>query len=273
MASKMTHEMRAELAEVIRRRYRSAKGPEKRRILGEFIVTTGYHEKSAIRVLNASPAPKHRQTRQRTSLYDEAARAALIVLWEASDRVCGKRLSPLLPILLPALERHGHLKLKPDIRSKVLAMSAATIDRLLRAPRNAIRPRKPRRPAPEPRRRIPLRTFPDWNTPQPGCMEMDLVAHCGDVNRGSYINSLVLTDIANGWTEAAPIIVREGNLVVETLDRIRLGLPFALRALDVDNVLRTKASSFASNSHPKRNATVIAPCNLRASRVSLAVFR
>jgi hypothetical protein len=66
-------------------------------------------------------------------------------------------------------------------------------------------------------------------------MEMDLVAHCGPVNRGSYVNSLVLTDIASGWTEAAPIVVREGSLVVETLERIREGLPFALRALDVDN--------------------------------------
>ena len=51
----------------------------------------------------------------------------------------------------------------------------------------------------------------------------------------SYVHSLVLTDIASGWTEAAPIVVREGTLVVETLDRIRVGLPFALRALDVDN--------------------------------------
>lgn len=59
--------------------------------------------------------------------------------------------------------------------------------------------------------------------------------HCGPVNRGSYVNSLVLTDIASGWTEAAPIVVREGSLVVETLERIRIGLPFALRALDVDN--------------------------------------
>jgi len=219
--------MRAELADAVRRHYRSATGQEKRGILD--------HEKSAIGVLNASPAPKRRQVRQRPSLYDEAARAALVVLWEASDRVCGKRLRPLLPILLPALERHGHLKLEQNIRSKVLAMSAATMDRLLWAPRNAIRPRKPRRPAPEPRRRIPLRTFADWNTPQPGCVEIDLVAHCGNVNRGSHINSLVLADFANGWTEAAPIIVREGNLVVETLDRVRLGLPFALRALDVDN--------------------------------------
>jgi hypothetical protein len=80
-----------------------------------------------------------------------------------------------------------------------------------------------------------MRTFADWNEPAPGCMEMDLVAHCGPVNRGSYVNSLVLTDIASGWTEAAPIVVREGSLVVETLERIRAGLPFALRALDVDN--------------------------------------
>lgn len=61
-------------------------------------------------------------------------------------------------------------------------------------------------------------------------MEMDLVAHCGEVNRGSFIHSLVLTDIASGWTEAAPLLVREGALVVETLERVRIGLP-CLQAL------------------------------------------
>ncbi|MER8474230.1 transposase family protein [Mesorhizobium sp. M1328] len=71
---------------------------------------------------------------------------------------------------------------------------------------------------------------------------MDLVAHCGEVNRGSYVHSVVLTDIASGWTEAALIAFREGTLVVETLDRIRAGLPFALRALDVDN-----GSEFVNN--------------------------
>lgn len=54
-----------------------------------------------------------------------------------------------------------------------------------------------------------MRTFFDWNDPSPGCMEMDLVAHCGPVNRGSYIQILVLTDIANGWTEAELILIRE----------------------------------------------------------------
>jgi hypothetical protein len=162
-------------------------------------------------------------------------RAALIVLWEASDRVCGKRLRALLPILLPALERNGHLHLAEVLRQKLLAMSASTIDRLLRVPRSATRLKKVRRAMPAARRRVPVRTFADWNEPAPGSMEMDLVAHCGDANCGSYVNSRVMTDIASGWTEAAPLVVRESGLVVETLDRIRQGLPFALRALDVDN--------------------------------------
>ena len=235
MGIKMTLSARAELTNAVRRRYSAATGAEKRKILDEFIAVTGYHNKSAIRALNAEPVIRRRQTRNRPSLYDEAVRAALIVLWEASDRVCGKRLRALLPILLPALERNGHLHLADPLRQKILAMSASTIDRLLREPRSATRLRKARRAMPAARRRVPVRTFADWNEPPPGSMEMDCVAHCGDANRGSYVNSLVLTDIASGWTEAAPLVVRESGLLVETLERVRLGLPFALRALDVDN--------------------------------------
>src|SRR3984957_8062820 len=235
MGTKMTLSARTELTNAVRRRYSVASSAEKRKIHDEFIAATFYHEKSAIRALNARTLTKPRQTRRRPSLYDEAVRAAVIVLWEASDRVCGKRLRALLPILLPALERNGHLRLADPMRQKILAMSASTIDRLLREPRSATRQRQASRASPAARRRVPVRTFADWNEPPPGSMEMDCVAHCGEANRGSYVNSLVLTDIASGWTEAAPLVVRESGLVVETLDRVRLGLPFALRALDVDN--------------------------------------
>lgn len=235
MKSPMTHAARVKLANAIRDRYASAKSSEKHAILEEFIAATGYHVKSAIRVLNGPPAETEKQTRKRPSLYDDAVRAALIVLWEASDRICGRRLKALLPILLPALERNGHLALQADIRAKILSMSAASIDRLLRTPRLATSQKKARRAEPEPRRRIKLRTFTDWQDPAPGSMEMDLVAHCGAVNRGSYVNSVVMTDIATGWTEAAPIIFREGSLVVETVERIRQALPFSLVALNFDN--------------------------------------
>ena len=236
MDTQLTRAARVQLARSVRRRYQAASSQAKKQILDEFIAVSGYHPKYAIHVLNApeSTAPASRR-RARPTLYDDASRQALIVLWEASDRVCGKRLKPLLPILLPALERHGHLKLDEAIRAKMLAMSAATIDRLLRAPRQATRIKRPRRVVPEIRRRVRVRTFADWHEPPPGSMEMDLVAHCGDMNRGSFVHSLVLTDIASGWTECAPLVVRESTLVVETLDRIRVGLPFSLQALDVDN--------------------------------------
>jgi hypothetical protein len=236
MDTQLTHAARIELARSLRRRYQAASSRAKKQILDEFIAVSAYHPKYAIHLLNAADtAVPARRLRARPTIYDDAAKQALIVLWEASDRVCGKRLKPLLSILVQALERHGHLKLNEVIRGKVLAMSAATIDLLLRTARNATRTRKPRRVTPEIRRRIPVRTFADWHEPPPGSMEMDLVAHCGDRNRGSYVHSLVLTDIASGWTECAPLVVRESSLLVEALERVRQGLPFTLQALDVDN--------------------------------------
>ena len=60
-------------------------------------------------------------------VYGDAVREALIVLWEASDRICGKRLRPLLPILVEAMERHGHLQLVPEVRTRLLAICSAAI--------------------------------------------------------------------------------------------------------------------------------------------------
>ena len=67
MHKRMTATARAELADAIRPRYAAAAAKEKRKILEQFIAATGYHEKSAIRVLNTPPEPKRRQARQRTS--------------------------------------------------------------------------------------------------------------------------------------------------------------------------------------------------------------
>ena len=52
----MTQCMRRELANAIRGRYAAAGNKDKRRILEEFVAATGYHEKSAVRVLNTAAA-------------------------------------------------------------------------------------------------------------------------------------------------------------------------------------------------------------------------
>ena len=49
----------------------------------------------------------------RHHLYDSAVRDALVVLWEAADRICGKRLKAILAVLTSALERHQHLQVEP----------------------------------------------------------------------------------------------------------------------------------------------------------------
>ena len=85
-----------ELLAAIGSRYRAASRREKGRILDEFVATTGYHRKQAIRALR-SDAPSARPRAVRNRLYDDGVKQALIVLWEASDRLCGKRLKASIP--------------------------------------------------------------------------------------------------------------------------------------------------------------------------------
>jgi hypothetical protein len=115
-------------------------------------------------------------------------------------------------------------------------MSAATIDRVLAPQRKRCgRQRRRSGSATTIRRSIPVRTFSDWNDPGPGFIEADLVSHCGPVASGSFTQTLVLTDIATGWTDFAPVLVREQHLVIEVLGEIRRRLPFPLLGFDVDN--------------------------------------
>ncbi len=229
---------RRELIRVVRERYQDEDAARKGRILDEFVQVTGYHRKHAIRLLNGRAElrpPTGGAGRPR--LYDEAVREALVMLWEASDRICGRRLRALLPTLIPALERHGHLALTPVIREKLLTASAATLDRLLAQTRATVRAvTRPRsRAKPKVQRAVPVRTFGDWKDPAPGFVEADLVEHCGATMAGTHIHTLVLTDICSGWTECAALAVREGNLIVDALDVLRRALPFPLRGIDVDN--------------------------------------
>jgi hypothetical protein len=82
---------------------------------------------------------------------------------------------------------------------------------------------------------VPVRTFSDWQDPPPGFFEADLVVHSGPTASGSFVQTLVLTDIATGWTECAPLLVREQHLLTEVLTELRKLLPFALLGFDTDN--------------------------------------
>ena len=228
---------RDELVMALAGRYALGSRADRGRMLDEFAVLTGHHRKHAMRLLRAGVSNGRSAPRPNRQVYDQATREALIVIWEASDRICGKRLRPLVPILISAMERHGHLQLAPEVLAGLLTMSAATMDRALRAARGHTggRPRRRSPPSAAIRRSVAVRTFSDWDDPPPGFMEADLVAHSGPTAKGSYVQTLTLTDIATGWTECAPVLVREQKLLTEVLSEMRKLLPFALLGFDTDN--------------------------------------
>ncbi len=130
---------RDEVTAVLVQRYAEASRHDRGRILDEMVAITGHHRKHAARLLQGKAAVMRSGPRPGRRTYDEAVREALVTAWEAGDRICGKRLKVLLPSLVEAMERHGHLVLDPIVRTGLLTMSATTIDRALAENRAAAR--------------------------------------------------------------------------------------------------------------------------------------
>ena len=155
-----------ELLATIRDRYRESSKKDKGRILDEFIAVTGHRCKHGIRLLGQSgDAGGKLSMIKGRRIYDEAVREAVILAWEATDRICGKRLKAALPHLVESMERHGHLDLDLEVRERLPAASAATLDRLLKPVRSTVSGRRRRRRNLSPGRNIPVLTFADWNRP------------------------------------------------------------------------------------------------------------
>jgi Integrase core domain len=229
-------ETRRELCAAIAERYRAADRQSKKAILDEFVKVTGYHRKSAIRIMKGKQVVESKKSPIGKRIHNAAVDEALIVLWEAADRICGKRLKALLPTLVESMERHGHLNLEETIRERLLSLSAATIDRRLAQVRvKAFGARRKKRTLNRVRKLVAVKTFADWEKTRPGFMEVDLVTHSGPSASGSFVHTLVLTDVASGWTECLALPVREQSLIVEAITAVSARLPFPLLGLDTDN--------------------------------------
>jgi len=233
----MTKVSKRELLEAIRPRYLRASKAEKGRILDEFVATTGYHRKYAIGLLGHGAPRRPTGRRRGRRIYTQAVVQALTAVWEICGRVCSRRLHPFLPDILQTLEHHHELVLPTDTRALLLRMSRATVDRLLKPART----RHPRRglsttkPGAFLKKAIPVRTFADWDDVQPGFLELDLVAHCGDSAGGEYMYTLDSVDVATGWSECVAVPNRGQQAVFNALQVVRQRLPFPLRGIDSDN--------------------------------------
>lgn len=157
-----------------------------------------------------------------------------MILWEAANRICSKRLVPFLPEIVTVLERHGHLTVDATCRAKLLAISPATVDRLLHSIRHP-RGLSTTKPGALLKHQIPIRTFSDWDEQQAGFLEADLVAHCGGDVSGSFLCTLVMTDVRTGWTECFALLWRDHNHVLQGIEQATERFPFPILGIDTDN--------------------------------------
>jgi hypothetical protein len=235
----MSLKSKHELLEVVRPRYLRASKFEKQKILDEFTSATGYHRKHAIRVLKNKVQAQNRlkgKTKTYKRLYQGEVIQSLEQIWEIYGHICSKRLQPYLPEAIRVLERCQEIELSESTKELLLKISSASIDRCLRPVRLQSRHGlSTTKPGSLLKSLIPVRTFTEWDEEQPGFLEIDLVAHCGNTTEGQFLCTLTCTDLCTGWTEVTGLLHRSQEAVSAALGRIRQRLPFPLLGIDSDN--------------------------------------
>jgi len=224
-----------EYLRAIHGRYRQAPREAKGQILDEFCATTGYHRKSALRLLHGPPPGRARPRRRgRAVTYGAAGIQALTAIWEAAGYPWSARLKALLPLWLPWARRR--LRLSATVCRQLRAISPRQIDRRLAPVKRTLKTRRYGRTKPGTllKHHIPLKTD-HWNVTVAGFTELDLVAHAGDRADGEFAHSLNVTDIHTTWGETRAVLGRGEVRVQEALDEIRRALPFRLQGIDSDN--------------------------------------
>lgn len=237
------------------RQYARADRKTKATLIAQVADLTGYNRSYITRLLRTygrqlvlTPAGKppliltadrkgRRLVRTRPRIYDERVLVALKRIWHITDCICGKRLAPFLPELVPVLERFGELALDSETRAKLLGISAATIDRLLRTEKARQRLLDPARPRPDRGllRQIPVVTHAEQQANRPGYVQIDLVGHDGGCVAGEYCQTLDVTDIYSGWSEVQAVRNKAQRWTVAALKDIRGRLPFPLLGIHPDN--------------------------------------
>jgi hypothetical protein len=162
------------------------------------------HRKSLIRRLSRfAPIGLKQTSCGRKPNYNDIDKYHLKQLWVLTGYMCGKRLKSALVDWLPDYEACD-----VAVRAKLLKMSTATIDRFLKPARAELRRKKNTHTVPAKyhiKQLIKLRE-PNQIAPKPGFIESDTVYHCGDYVWGSFGNSVTITDLFSGWTEARCIL-------------------------------------------------------------------
>ena len=235
-------------------RYKNATKNEKKAILNEYISLTGFNRKYAISKINSCikrkaysfnnktmisckvEVPK-RKKRKYISKYDKTFQGSLIAIWTFFDYMCGQRLVPFIKENITELIKERSFKITDVIKEKLLTISSATVNRLLKEPRkkNKLHGTSTTKAGKGLNQLIPIRVFFDWDERVPGFFEIDTVSHDGGNASGEHIYTVTATDISVGWTEIRPVLNKAQRWVKESIEDIKNTIPYKMLGIDSDN--------------------------------------
>lgn len=228
--------------------YAKATKKQKTAILDRLVAEVGWSRANARRRLSAAlKAPKKtnpaRLRKRRAPKYGYDTLKVLIRVWNTAGQPCGKYLAPVMEPTLDNMERFASFgtearRYTPQVRAQLLAMSAATIDRMLKPTKAAMDPVGKASTTSRATRLselIPLMTRVAQIDQQPGLIAVDTVAHCGHTLKGEFAYTLTATDVFTGWTVNRAIKNKASRWIIEAFDHINDQFPYPMDHLHSDN--------------------------------------
>ena len=236
-------------------RYHKASKKEKKTLLDEFIRLTGYHRKSAVRLLGAKPVKqvllyvdgkpvklkpqkKRPSNRKGKRVYTDEVIKCLRLVWTFFWFKCGKILAPLMRQQMRYIAQWPAFGISGEIAEKLKTISPASIDRYLKKDKETLKlkGKSGTKPLPSLKSRIPIRTFyTSQERKKPGFWQIDTVHHCGQATSGQYLHTLTATDIASGWIELRSLLNNAHKWAFEALSNIKSSAPLPVLEFHSDN--------------------------------------
>lgn len=148
----LTMKERNSVTKEIAERYRHSDRKVKKDILNEYIQLTGFHRKYAITKLNSCIKKREHNFNDRIiqttkvelpkkkkriyiTKYGIDVINSLIRIWQTFDYMCGQRLVPFIRENIDALAAEPYFQISLEIRSKLLQIFSATVNRALKGER------------------------------------------------------------------------------------------------------------------------------------------
>jgi hypothetical protein len=241
------------------KRYQKAGKKDKAKILDEYAQLLGYNRDYLANLLTnwgkalyassrgkpvkyiAKPASEGRKKASkgiktgRPETYNKAFVDVLRAVWELFDFQCGKLLAPLIKGMIRFLV--VEFNLGEELHALFQSVSPATIDRKLKRHKEQYRLKgiSTTKPGSLLKSQIPVRVCFNRDERKPGYFEIDTVSHCGGSASGQFCQTLTITDVGSGWTQAYALLNNAHRWVKEQIAHAKDALPFPMLGIDSDN--------------------------------------